>query len=47
MAVPGIWDTRCGFKAFRAEAAQRIFAVARMDGFSIDDEALALARRFG
>jgi dolichyl-phosphate beta-glucosyltransferase len=47
MAVPGIWDTRCGFKAFRAEAAQRIFTVARMDGFSIDDEALALARRFG
>ena len=45
--VPGIWDTRCGFKAFTAQAAARIFAAAKMDGFSIDDEALALARRFG
>lgn len=47
MVVPGIWDTRCGFKAFSAEAAQRVFAVARMDGWSFDDESLALARRFG
>ncbi|MFQ5399561.1 MAG: dolichyl-phosphate beta-glucosyltransferase [Anaerolineae bacterium] len=47
MAVPGIWDTRCGFKAFTATAAEQIFSVARMNGFSIDDEALALARRYG
>ncbi len=47
LVVPGIWDTRCGFKAFTAESAQKIFAVARMDGWSYDDEALALARRFG
>lgn len=47
LVVPGIWDTRCGFKAFVGPAAEQIFAVARMDGFSIDDEALALARRFG
>ncbi len=47
MVVPGIWDTRCGFKAFKAEAARQIFSVARMDGWSYDDEALALARRFG
>ena len=47
MVVPGIWDTRCGFKAFSAAAAEQVFSVARMDGFSIDDEALALARRFG
>lgn len=47
MVVPGIWDTRCGFKAFSADAAQKIFTTARMDGWSFDDEALALARRFG
>lgn len=47
MVVPGIWDTRCGFKAFSSEAAAHIFTVAKMNGFSIDDEALALARRFG
>ncbi len=47
MVVPGIWDTRCGFKAFSAEAAQQVFRVARMNGWSFDDESLALARRFG
>ncbi|MEM7113223.1 MAG: glycosyltransferase [Chloroflexota bacterium] len=47
LVVPGIWDTRCGFKAFRGDAAAKVFAAARMDGWSIDDEALALARRYG
>lgn len=47
MAVPGIWDTQCGFKAFTAAAAERIFSVARVDGWAFDIEALALARRFG
>ncbi len=46
LVVPGIWDTRCGFKAFTAPAAEQVFAAAKMDGWSIDDEALALARRF-
>ena len=43
-AVRGIWDTQCGFKAFRAEAAQRIFARATIDGWGFDIEVLALAR---
>ena len=47
LVIPGIWDTRCGFKAFTAVSAKQIFSVATMNGFSIDDEALALARRFG
>ncbi len=47
MVVPGIWDTRCGFKAFTAEAAEKIFGLTCMDRWSIDDEALALALRFG
>ncbi len=47
VAVPGIWDTQCGFKAFTAEAAKQIFSVARIDGWGFDIEALALARRLG
>lgn len=47
VAVPGIWDTQCGFKAFTAEAAEQIFSVARIDGWGFDIEALALARNFG
>jgi dolichyl-phosphate beta-glucosyltransferase len=44
MAVPGIWDTQCGFKAFTDEAAEDIFSVAKIDGWGFDIEALALAR---
>ena len=47
LVVPGIWDTRCGFKAFTSQAATKVFSVAQMNGWSYDDEALALARRFG
>ncbi|MCP4419845.1 MAG: glycosyltransferase family 2 protein, partial [Chloroflexi bacterium] len=46
MAVPGIWDTQCGFKAFRAAAAQQIFSIAIINRWGFDMEALALARRF-
>ena len=44
-AVPGIWDTQCGFKAFRAEAAERIFAQITLDRWGFDIEVLALAQR--
>ena len=44
LAVPGIWDTQCGFKAFRAEVAERIFSQTRIDGWAFDIEVLALAR---
>jgi dolichyl-phosphate beta-glucosyltransferase len=47
IAVPGIWDTQCGFKAFRAKAAEEIFSVAQINGWLFDIEALALARHFG
>jgi dolichyl-phosphate beta-glucosyltransferase len=47
VAVPGIWDTQCGFKAFSEESAERIFSVARINGWGFDMEALALARHFG
>jgi dolichyl-phosphate beta-glucosyltransferase len=47
LAVPGIQDTQCGFKLFTAEAAEKVFKMCRLDGFSFDVEALFLARRFG
>lgn len=47
VAVRGIWDTQCGFKAFRAAAAEKIFSVAQIDRYGFDIEALALARYFG
>ena len=44
LAVPGIWDTQCGFKAFRAEAAERIFSQTTIERWGFDIEVLALAR---
>ncbi len=44
LAVPGIWDTQCGFKAFRAEAALRIFSQTTIERWGFDIEVLALAR---
>lgn len=45
--LPGVWDSQCGFKAFSAPAAQKIFSLSRIDGFALDIEILALARHFG
>jgi glycosyltransferase involved in cell wall biosynthesis len=47
LAVPGVEDTQCGFKAFRADAAKAIFTRQRLDGFGFDVEVLYLARRLG
>lgn len=47
LAVPGIWDTQCGFKAFRDFAAEKIFSAAKINRWAFDVEALALARKFG
>lgn len=47
LAVRGIWDTQCGFKAFRDFAAEKIFATAKINRWAFDVEALALARKFG
>jgi glycosyltransferase involved in cell wall biosynthesis len=47
LAVPGIEDSQCGFKAFHADAARAIFSRQRIDGFGFDVEVLYLARRLG
>ncbi|HEX9362827.1 MAG TPA: dolichyl-phosphate beta-glucosyltransferase [Candidatus Dormibacteraeota bacterium] len=43
--LPGIWDTQCGFKLFRADVAHRLFAGLVTDGFGYDPEVLYRARR--
>src|SRR3989344_2545370 len=47
VALPGIWDTQCGFKAFRDFAAENIFSRQIITGWAFDIEALALARALG
>jgi glycosyltransferase involved in cell wall biosynthesis len=47
LLVPGISDTQCGFKAFKAEAACAIFDRQTIDGFGFDVEVLYLARQLG
>jgi len=44
VAVRGIWDTQCGFKAFRGDVAEKIFSRTKIDGWGFDIEVLALAR---
>ncbi|MEN6556308.1 MAG: dolichyl-phosphate beta-glucosyltransferase [Anaerolineaceae bacterium] len=45
--VPGIQDTQCGFKCFSAEAAEALFPLQTMDGWSFDVEVLAAAQQNG
>jgi dolichyl-phosphate beta-glucosyltransferase len=47
LAVPGIQDTQCGFKAFQRDAGRAIFSKQKIDGFAFDVEILAIARRWG
>jgi dolichyl-phosphate beta-glucosyltransferase len=47
LAVPGVEDSQCGFKAFTVEAARAIFSRQRINGFGFDVEVLYLARRLG
>ena len=42
-----IVDTQCGFKAFRGDAARKIFSQARIDGFGFDTEIVFLANKYG
>jgi dolichyl-phosphate beta-glucosyltransferase len=47
LVMDGIRDTQCGFKAFTAEAAQRLFPPLQTPGFGFDVEVLYRARRAG
>jgi len=41
------YDTQCGFKLYRREAAQNVFSRQKLDGFSFDVEDLYLAKKAG
>ena len=43
--VPGLGDTQCGIKGFRAAAADYLFRESRVAGFAFDVELLYLARK--
>lgn len=47
LAVHGIQDTQCGFKAFTRQCAQDVFSRQRIVGFGFDVEVLFLARKLG
>lgn len=41
------WDTQCGFKLFRRDAAGAVFSRVKIEGFGFDVESLFLARKLG
>jgi dolichyl-phosphate beta-glucosyltransferase len=45
LAVPGLHDTQCGFKAFNGACARALFEIQRVDGFGFDVEVLRIAQR--
>lgn len=45
LILPGLNDTQCGFKCFRAEVAEDIFQRQTLRGWSFDIELLYIARR--
>ena len=45
LILPGLNDTQCGFKCFRAETAETLFFMQSLMGWSFDIEILYLARR--
>jgi len=47
MVLPGLQDTQCGFKCFRAEVAREIFPRQTLMGWAFDVELLAIARARG
>jgi glycosyltransferase involved in cell wall biosynthesis len=46
-ALPGLYDTQCGFKVFTADAAERCFGPLKTMRFGFDAEVLLRARRLG
>lgn len=46
LVTGGIYDTQCGFKAFRGDVADELFRIARIDGFAIDVELIYLLLKY-
>lgn len=47
LVLPGLQDTQCGFKCFRAEIAEDVFRYLTLTGWSFDVEVLYIARQKG
>lgn len=47
LILPGLQDTQCGFKCFRAPVAEDLFRRQTLMGWSFDIELLFIARRHG
>jgi glycosyltransferase involved in cell wall biosynthesis len=47
VVLPNLQDTQCGFKCFRAEAAEELFRKQTLTGWSFDVEILFIALRRG
>lgn len=47
LALPGLQDSQCGFKCFRAPVAEDLFGVQTLLGWSFDIEVLYVARQRG
>jgi dolichyl-phosphate beta-glucosyltransferase len=47
LILPGLQDTQCGFKCFRAEVAEQLFSRQTLNGWSFDIELLFIACRLG
>ena len=47
LVLPGIRDTQCGFKAYRAKVAKELAEKQTIDGYTFDVEHLLIARKRG
>jgi dolichyl-phosphate beta-glucosyltransferase len=47
LLLPGIYDTQCGFKLFKASVGKDIFSVSQVSGYGFDVEILYIARLRG
>ena len=47
LTLPGLHDTQCGFKCFRAEVADELFPLQMITGWTFDVEILFIARKRG
>ena len=47
LILPGLHDTQCGFKCFRAPIAEALFSRQTLKGWSFDIELLFIARKLG
>jgi dolichyl-phosphate beta-glucosyltransferase len=47
MGLYGIYDTQCGFKAFKKEMVEEVFPRLKVDRWGIDFEILMIAKKLG